>query len=251
MSETFFRNIMFWGDEVQNTLAKKHVAVFGLGGVGGYTAEALARAGIGKISLIDFDEVSQSNINRQIIALHSTLGQKKVLLFKNRLKDINPELEIIVHDTFYDETKNAAIFAQKPDFVVDAIDTMRAKIDLLAYCHANNIPVISSMGAGNRIDPTKLFISDISEIKNIKCNFVKNVLYNLNKKGINSGITGVFSSEKPKKTDKKVLTNIKNGDSELKKFSPSSTPIVPPIAGYYAAYHVLATVLRSVDKTKL
>jgi len=248
MNEIFSRNIMYWGEEAQKKLKTKHVFVFGLGGVGGYSAEALVRAGIGKITLIDFDEVSESNINRQIIALHSTIGKKKTEIFKERLLDINPELEITVFDDFYDENKNNMFFAVKPDYVIDAIDTQRAKIALLAYCHKNHIPVFSSMGAGNRTDPTKLFIADISEYHKVKCSFVKNLIHNLEKIEIKSGITCVFSSEKPKKPLTKTFGIIKTNNTEIKKYSPSSTPFVPPIAGFYLAYSVVDTIIKKVDK---
>ena len=193
MDEIFSRNKLFWGEENQNLLSLKHVAVFGLGGVGGFCAEALARAGIGTLTIIDFDNVSVSNINRQLVALQSTVGQNKAMLFEKRLKDINPNIKLNVIDDFY--TGNLDL--SNIDFVADAIDTMRSKIELLEYCIKNNIPVISSMGAGNRIDPSKLYISDISEIENKNAPFVSNIIYQLKKRGIDKGITVVASREKP------------------------------------------------------
>ena len=171
----FSRNELFWGAKFQETLSTKHVAVFGLGGVGGHCAEALARAGIGELTLIDFDTVSESNINRQIIALNSTIGQKKTSLFEKRLKDINPNIKLNIIEDFYTDTPI------KADYVADAIDTMRSKISLLENCVTYNIPVITSLGAGNRIDPTKLYICDIKDIENKKAPFVSNVLYQLKK----------------------------------------------------------------------
>lgn len=135
---------MFWGEENQNLLSLKHVAVFGLGGVGGFCAEALVRAGIGSLTIIDFDNVSVSNINRQLVALQSTVGQNKAMLFEKRLKDINPNIKLNVIDDFY--TGNLDL--SNIDFVADAIDTMRSKIELLEYCIKNNISVISSMEIG-------------------------------------------------------------------------------------------------------
>ena len=161
--------------------------------VGGFCAEALARAGIGTLTIIDFDNVSVSNINRQLVALQSTVGQNKAMLFEKRLKDINPNIKLNVIDDFY--TGNLDL--SNIDFVADAIDTMRSKIELLEYCIKNNIPVISSMGAGNRIDPSKLYISDISEIENKNAPFVSNIIYQLKKRGIDKGITVVASREKP------------------------------------------------------
>lgn len=146
---------MYWGEEKQQILASKHVAVFGLGGVGGFCAEALARAGVGNLTLIDFDTVSESNINRQIVALHSTIGQKKTKLFEKRLKDINPDINIRTIDDFYTDSENLLLapigsgsnVEGQYDYVADAIDTMRSKINLLKTCYENKIPVISSMGA--------------------------------------------------------------------------------------------------------
>ena len=167
--EIFSRNCLYWGEDNQQILKSKHIAVFGLGGVGGFCAESLARAGIGELTLIDFDTVSRSNINRQIIAMHSTIGKSKTELFEQRLKDINPDIKLNIIDDFYTDEAFGTV-----DFVADAIDTMRSKITLLETCIKNGIPVISSMGAGNRIDPSKLYICDISEIENKNAPFVSN-----------------------------------------------------------------------------
>ena len=130
----FSRNELIWGKENQNKLKGRHVAVFGLGGVGGTAVEALARAGIGHLTIVDFDTVSESNINRQIIALNSVIGQKKADLFAARLLDINPGLKLDCICDFYSKNMEQELFSTKPDFVVDAIDTMRSKIDLLVFC---------------------------------------------------------------------------------------------------------------------
>ena len=178
----FSRNELIWGKENQNILKNKNIAIFGLGGVGGYALDALARSGIEKFTIVDFDKVSKSNINRQLIALNSTVGIQKTQLFKERLLDINPNIQLTIIDDFYSENNRENIFSQKFDFVIDAIDTMRSKIDLLTYCYENNIPVVTSMGAGNRLNPTQLYITDIKDIENKKCPFTKNVLYQLKKK---------------------------------------------------------------------
>lgn len=146
MNELFSRNILYWGEEFQKDLASKNICIMGLGGVGGYTAEMLARAGVGRLTLVDFDTVSPSNINRQIIALQSSIGQKKTELFNSRLKNINSSLEITCIDDFYSE--NLVLDLTQFDYVVDAIDSMRSKIHLLETCHKLGVPVISSMGAG-------------------------------------------------------------------------------------------------------
>ena len=243
----FSRNELIWGKESQKKLKDKHVTVFGLGGVGGFALEALARAGVGNFTIIDFDTVSESNINRQIIALNSTVGKKKTELFQKRLLDINPDINVTAIDDFYSENIKDVCFAGKTDFVIDAIDTMRSKIDLLAYCYENNIPVITSMGAGNRFDPTKLYITDIKDIENKKCTFTKNVLYQLKKRGIEQGITAVCSNEAPIVREKIQNTeNItaKNGEKfEFTKITPGSTPFVPAVAGYYLGWYVIKNLI--------
>ena len=165
LSDIFSRNIILWGEDFQKSLAEKCVLVAGLGGVGGYALEALARAGIGKFKIIDFDTVEVSNINRQIIALNSTLNEHKTEIFEKRLKDINPEIQIEKYTKFYSKELNNEVF-EGIDFVVDAIDTMRYKVDLIESAVGRKIPIVSAFGAGNRINPTKLKIVDISEIKN-------------------------------------------------------------------------------------
>lgn len=249
MGELFSRNELIWGKEVQELLKTKHVTVFGLGGVGGFAIESLARAGVQNFTAIDFDTVSQSNINRQIIALHSTIGEKKTVLFEKRLKDINPDIDIKCIDNFYNNRLEQKLFTNKTDFVIDAIDTLRSKIELLAFCHKNKIPVITSMGAGNRKDPTQLYITDISQIQNTKCTFSKNVIYQLKKQGITEGIPAVVSKESPKSLEKvSVQENINTPDGEnfeFTKFSPGSTPFVPAVAGYYLGYYVLEKLIFS------
>ena len=235
--DIFSRNELYWGAEFQNALKSKHVAVFGLGGVGGYCAECLTRAGVGELTLVDFDEVSKSNINRQIIALHSTTGQKKTNLFEKRLKDINPEIKLNIIDDFYTDE------AIKADYAADAIDTMRSKISLLENCVKNKIPVISSMGAGNRMDPTKLYICDIKDVKEKNAPFVSNIIYQLKKRGIESGITVVVSHEKPfvleKISETEHITTKQNEEIEFTKITPSSTPFVASAAGIFMASYII------------
>lgn len=248
-TEIFARNTLYWGEENQKLLSSKKVAIFGLGGVGGYCAEALARAGIVNLTIVDFDTVSLSNINRQIIALNSTVNQKKTLLFEQRLKDINPQINLKIIDDFYNSEEVIIDFSKEHyDFVADAIDTMRSKIHLLESCYKNNIPVISSMGAGNRIDPTKLYISDLKDIENKNAPFVSNVIYQLKKLGITEGITFVTSREKPFVQDKiteneKIKTN-SGLDIEFNKITPASTPFVASTAGIYMAYYIVQQLIK-------
>lgn len=249
MSESdniFSRNELYWGTDAQKLLAEKHVAIFGLGGVGGFCAEALARSGIGELTIIDFDSVSLSNINRQLVALHSTIGQQKACLFENRLKDINPNININVIDDFF--TGNN--YKIEADYVADAIDTMRSKISLIEYCVKNNIPVISSMGAGNRVDPTKLYICDISEIENKNTPFVSNIIYQLKKRDITEGITVVVSHEKPLSLKKisgteRITTNL-GEHIEFSKITPASTPFVASCAGIFMASYIVRDLMEKL-----
>jgi len=243
----FSRNELYWGSEMQKFLATKHVAVFGLGGVGGFCAEMLARAGVGELTIIDFDKVALSNINRQIVALNSTIGQDKARLFELRLKDINPAIKINpIHD-FYSEKLNKQILNVNPDFIADAIDTMRSKISLLDFSYNNQFPIISSFGAGNRIAPEELYICDISDIEDKNSPFTSNILYRLKKRNIRKGINVVVSREKPFSTDKvKIVENIKtkNGEEiEFAKIIPASTPFVASTAGILMASFIVKNLV--------
>ena len=244
MNEIFARNILYWGEKAQEKLLSSHIAVFGLGGVGGFCAEALTRSGIGELTLIDFDRVSKTNINRQIIALNSTIGQAKTELFERRLKDINPEIKLnLVNDFYQDNFDFSGI-----DYVADAIDTMRSKINLLVKCKELNIPVISSMGAGNRINPEKLYISDISQIRDKKAPFVSNILYQLKKYNITSGITVVTSDEKPfvqeKLSETENITTASGENIQFNKIIPSSTPFVASCAGIFMASRIVYDLIK-------
>lgn len=242
-SKIYARNELIWGKETQNFLFQKHVVICGLGGVGSYAAESLARSGIGKITVIDFDEISETNINRQLLALNSCIGGKKVFLMEERIKDINPDIQVNTINDFYNKDLTGKIFSEQVDYVIDAIDTLKSKIDLLENCVKNNIPVITSLGAGNRLDPTQLYTADISEVKPGKCSFAKYVINKLKKRGIKQGLTVVFSTEKPYSTEKtlsRTEIKTKTGENiELKKITAGSSPFVPPVAGYIMAAHVV------------
>lgn len=239
MDEIFARNVLYWGEDAQNKIASSHIAVFGLGGVGGFCAEAIARSGVGELTLVDFDKVSKSNINRQIVALNSSVGMFKTKLFEKRLKDINPDIKLHLINDFYQESFDFSGI----NYVADAIDTMRSKVNLLVKCLENNVRVISSMGAGNRINPEKLYISDISVIHDKKAPFVSNIIYQLKKKGITSGITVVTSDEKPFVQEKiSEIENIRTQSGEVVQFNkiiPSSTPFVASCAGIFMASKII------------
>ncbi len=243
LQEIYARNELLWGAQAQKKLFDKHVVVLGLGGVGSYAAEALARSGIGTLTFVDFDTVSVSNINRQLLALIPDIGKSKVVLMKERINQINPHIKVSCIQNFYRPEINNLIFADRVDFVIDAIDSLKAKVELIETCVSKNIPIISSMGAGNRVDPTQLYIADILEINTKKCPFVKNVKHRLKNRNIISGLPVVASMEKSSALGKIESTMgyiDNNGEKkEVKKISPGSCPFVPPVAGYMLASYVV------------
>ena len=160
MEEAFSRTAQLLGEEATERLKQAKVCLFGVGGVGSYTAEALARAGIGKLVLVDPDRVNPSNINRQLVALHSTVGQPKVQVMKERILDINPEAQVEAIELFYLPGEDTTML-QGCDYVVDAIDTVAAKVSLVKECHDRSIPLISAMGCGNKLDPTRFQVADL------------------------------------------------------------------------------------------
>ena len=211
------------GDEKALSLSRKRVAVFGVGGVGGHVVEALARAGVGAIDLIDHDTVSPTNLNRQLIALHSTIGQLKVEVMKARIWDINPECRVTVHPLFY-LPENAGTFdLSQYDYVADAIDTVSAKLALIEGCHRAGTPIISAMGAGNKLDPCAFMISDIQ--KTSVCPLARVMRRELRKRGIEH-LKVVYSQEE-------ALTPA--GD----KRTPGSVSFVPGAAGLAMAGAIL------------
>lgn len=216
------------GAEKIEKLQNACVAVVGLGGVGSYIAEALARSGVGKLILIDADRVEASNINRQLPALISTMGQKKTDVVKNRILDINPECDIVTYSEFYQPGDFEKFFCCKIDFLADAIDSTASKIDLLVECSKRNIPVISSMGTGNKLDPEKLTIADIS--KTHTCPLAKSVRKKLKQQGIEKGISVVFSAENPVYASKESV--------------PGSMVFVPASAGLLIASHIVRRIIE-------
>ena len=204
-------------------LKSAHVAVFGVGGVGGYAAEALARAGVGAIDLFDSDTVSLSNINRQIIALHSTVGRAKVEVMKERILDINPDCKVLAHEVFY-LSENADTYPLEGyDYIIDAIDTVSAKVELAVRAARADVRLISAMGAGNKLDPTRFAVKDI--FKTEGCPLARVMRYELRRRGIKR-LKVVFSDEPPKKSD--------TGE----RF-PGSVSFVPSVAGLILAGEVV------------
>lgn len=225
---------MIIGRDGLSKLKQKRVAVIGIGGVGSWAAEALVRAGIGSIVIVDTDIIVPSNINRQIIALHSTLGESKVKVMARRLMDINPEVEVTTFHEFYDASSSQKLLSRNIDYVVDAIDSMKSKIHLVYTCKQLGLPIISSMGAGNKLDPTAFKITDLS--KTSVCPVARIMRRELRKLGINKGVKVVFSDEPPKKIV---------GDDILSRSTPGSISFVPPVAGLLIASEVVKDLLEN------
>ena len=194
MLTQFSRTELLLGKEAMNKLEDARVAVFGIGGVGGYVCEALARSGVGKLDLIDNDKVCMSNLNRQIIATRKTVGQYKTEVMKDRILDINPEAEVNIHNCFFLPDNADEFPFEEYDYVVDAVDTVTAKIALVMKCKELDIPIISSMGAGNKLDASAFRVTDIYKTK--VCPLAKVMRRELKKRGVKK-LKVVYSEEKP------------------------------------------------------
>ncbi len=196
MEALFERSRLVFEDEGIERLKGSHVLVAGVGGVGGFVVEALARAGVGRLTIVDHDQVSPSNLNRQIIALESTLGKNKALVMQARIQDINPECEVVTIQRFLKPDDMDELLQSDFDYVVDAIDSLNCKVALVATAFQKGFKVVSSMGAGRRVDPSKIQITDVS--KTHTCGLARNMRQRLKKQRIHKGITVVFSTELPK-----------------------------------------------------
>lgn len=226
--QEFSRTAMLIGEEALSKLSSAHIAVFGVGGVGGYVVEALARSGVGKFDLIDNDTVNITNINRQIIATHDTVGRYKVDVARERVLSINPNADVTVHKVFYlPETADRFDFS-KYDYVIDAIDTVTAKIDIIAKAKEYNVPIISSMGTGNKLDPTQFTVADIYDTS--VCPLARVMRRELKKRNIDS-LKVLYSKEEPKTPCGEERT-------------PSSIAFVPSVAGLIIAGEVIKDLIR-------
>ena len=235
MNEQFLRTVMLLGEEAIEKLQKARVAVFGIGGVGGYTVEALARAGIGRIDVIDNDTVSLSNINRQILATHSTVGMPKVEAAKKRILDINPNCDVVTHQVFYTpETEGQFEFSQY-DYIVDAIDTVTGKLALVQNAHAVGTPIICCMGTGNKLDASAFQVADIS--KTSMCPLARIMRKELGKRGIKH-LKVVYSQE-----EALTPTGWEEEAAALgKRQIPGSVSFVPGAAGLILAGEVIKDI---------
>lgn len=229
MKKQFERTGLLLGEEAVTLLQKKRVAVFGIGGVGGFTAEALVRSGIGAIDIIDKDVVDITNINRQIIAVHSTVGRPKVEVMRERLLDVNPDCEIRMHECFFlPETAEQFDFSVY-DYVVDAVDTVTAKLELALRAEQAGTPIISAMGAGNKLDPSRFEVADIS--KTSVCPLARVMRRELKKRGIDH-LKVVYSREEP-------LTPKQRLEEGGRRSLPGSVAFVPSVAGLMIASEVI------------
>ena len=237
MNELFSRTHILLGDAAMERLQNARVAIFGVGGVGGYTAEALARSGIGALDLIDSDTVSLTNINRQILATHSTVGKWKVEVARDRILDINPQAQVTVHPVFYTPETADQFDLRQYDYIVDAIDTVTGKLCLAERAFAAGTPIISCMGAGNKLCGTAFQVADIS--KTTVCPLARIMRKELKKRGI-SHMKVVFSTEE-------ALTPV-GAEAEAaaigKRQIPGSTSYIPGIAGLLLAGEVIQDIAR-------
>lgn len=242
MREEFSRTGLILGAEAMDRLGAAKVAVFGIGGVGGHVVEALVRSGIGAIDIVDNDTVSVTNINRQIIALQSTVGKSKVRVMADRIRDINPDCTVGEYECFYlPETKDEFDFLQY-DYIVDAVDTVTAKISLVEEATRLNVPIISSMGAGNKLDPTAFEVADI--YKTSVCPLAKVMRRELKKRGIQR-LKVVYSTEEA--IQPKGITD----ELSSKRCIPGSNAFVPAVAGLIIASEVIKDIaVKKISKNK-
>ena len=234
MSDIFSRNRLLMGEDNLKKLKSSKVALFGIGGVGGYVAEALARSGVGYFLLVDNDVISMSNINRQIIALHQTVGIYKVDVMKERILDINPDAEVMVSKCFFLPENSGEIDFSGYSYIVDAVDTVSAKIEIVMKAVECNVPVISSMGTGNKLDPSMLQIADIYDTS--VCPLARVMRHELRERGIKK-LKCVYSTEKPIKPDNSHINFA--DESAFKRQIPGSVAFVPSVAGLLMAGEVV------------
>lgn len=241
MSEqnAFSRISALLGEEAMQRLQSARVAVFGVGGVGGYVVEALVRSGVGTVDVFDKDDVSVTNLNRQIIALHSTVGQDKVSVIAARMRDINPDVVIHEHKMFYLPENADEIDLTVYDFVVDAVDTVAAKIELAVRCEAANIPLIAAMGAGNKLDPSKLQIADV--YKTSVCPLARAMRATLRKKGVKH-LTVAYSTEEPVRPAQAIDNEGQSLAGSRRKDVPASAAFVPSAMGLLIASYVVRKI---------
>lgn len=246
MLHQFSRNELAIGKEGLQRMRNKTVAILGVGGVGSFAAEACARSGIGKIILVDKDTVDITNVNRQLVATLSTVGRSKVEVMKERIKDVNEQCEVIELHMFYTDETSDTFFSHKPDYVIDASDTISYKIHLIKECLTRGVKIISSMGAANKLDPTRFQIADISKTHTDP--IAKVIRLRLRKEGISKGVPVVFSDESPIVIREDVVDTVGNPDAQIRKakMPPASNAFVPSVAGLVCASWVMNDIVKDL-----
>ena len=235
MNNFYERTRLLVGDDAIKKLGDASVAIFGVGGVGGYVAEALARSGVGRIDLFDNDTISITNVNRQIIALNSTVGRYKTEVMLERILDINPNCKVTAYNLFYDPESAKEIDLSKYDYIADAIDTVKSKIELVKRAKTLGTPIISAMGAGNKLDPTAFEISDIS--KTTVCPLARVMRKELKAIGINH-LKVCYSKESP-------ISPLPSSEDSGKRVTPGSTAFCPSVMGLIMAGEIIKDIIKS------
>lgn len=248
MLHSFSRTELLVGTEALNILYKSKVAIFGVGGVGGFVVEGLARCGIGKFVLIDDDTICLTNINRQIIATHKTVGKPKVEVARDRILDINPKAEVEIYQTFYLPENSKELIKEDYDYIVDAVDTVSAKIDLVIQSKNKNIPIISSMGVGNKLDPTRIEVTDLS--KTSVDPLAKVMRKELRKRDI-THLKVIYSKEEPIKPlelentcEANCICTNKDRTCLVRRQIPGSISFVPSVAGLIISGEVVKDLIK-------
>ena len=236
MDDRFVRTALVFGDEGMKRLTNARVAVFGVGGVGGHCAQALARAGIGAIDVFDDDVVSVTNINRQAVAMTSTIGRPKVEVIRDQILDINPDARVECHQMFYTPENADSVDLSVYNYIVDAIDTVKAKLELICRAKEQNVPIISAMGAGNKLDPTRFEVEDLA--KTSVCPLCRVMRTQLKKRGV-AHHKVVYSREEPVR----VVADEANG-----RHAPGSVSFVPPVMGLILAGEVIKDIAANGGK---
>lgn len=238
MEQAFIREEMILGREAMERLRNSHVIVFGIGGVGSYAAEGLARAGVGALTLVDSDTVGESNLNRQLCALRSTIGQYKSDVMAKRILDINPDCKAVSMPFLYEEATKERFFSLKFDYIVDAIDLVSCKLSLIQTARERNIPIISAMGTGNKLDPTQFQITDISKTRG--CHLARVMRRELRNRGIEHH-TVLFSEELPH-TPLEL-----EAPPPGRRSIPASVSWVPSCAGLMLAGYVVQELIKKTE----
>jgi len=246
-SNRFDRLVLLLGEEGLKQLQGSSVAVFGLGGVGSYAVEALVRGGVGRLTLIDFDQVDITNSNRQIHAQNSTIGHPKALVMAERCRAINPDVAVEPLQAFYSQENSAELLERGYDYVLDCIDHITAKIHLIQTCVAMQLPIISSMGAANKLDPTRIQVADLADTH--KCRLARILRRELRRRNIQTGVKTVYSTEefRPLTGGRRQATTEDPGNYQGQRAPLGSSSVIPPLFGLTMAGEVIRALLEKKD----